>query len=294
MLRIFSYILPILFLAAYHPTAFAVASAIAESLQMPAWIVHNDKKMSLKLGATIFSGDRIITGESARIRVRLAEQSTVKLGEMGEIYFANLETGDDVEPFKGDINVDEGAFRFTTSKKRRALNLNFHFRAISAGVRGTDIWGRSTDEETLLCLIEGKITVQRQGETPFPMEEALTYFSLTPDQQVTRVVTVSEETLSSWAAETEINDSEGAISKDGSWAVNLASVQQNSTAIKMVDLLNAQGYAAQIQQKEISDNLWSRIQIRGFKSSESARYFADKINGRFGIAGPWILKLQAP
>jgi hypothetical protein len=52
--------------------------------------------------------------------------------------------------------VIAGAFRFTTSSQARKRDIAIKVKNVSIGIRGTDLWGKSTDERDLVCLIEGK------------------------------------------------------------------------------------------------------------------------------------------
>src|SRR5690349_10434141 len=63
-------------------TAFAAgADAEVQALQMPAWLTRGGKRVPLEIGAPLRTGDTITTGIGSRVVLRLAEGSTVKLGE---------------------------------------------------------------------------------------------------------------------------------------------------------------------------------------------------------------------
>ena len=77
------------------------------------------------------------------------------------------------------LEVAKGAFRFTTGvfgNPRAERDVNVKFGTITAGVRGTDLWGRSVNSDDLVCLLEGGITV-RHDKQEFVMNESLQFSS---------------------------------------------------------------------------------------------------------------------
>ena len=55
-----------------------------------------------------------------------------------------------------------GAFRFTTQALSRfhgERDVKVRIVTITAGIRGTDLWGKADKTRDIVCLIEGKITV---------------------------------------------------------------------------------------------------------------------------------------
>src|SRR5207302_1925935 len=63
-------------------------------------------------GMELRAGDQVVTGAGSRLLVKLADGSSVKLGENGQLRFAELSPTREL--FKAALNVLEGAFRFTT------------------------------------------------------------------------------------------------------------------------------------------------------------------------------------
>src|SRR5689334_23302025 len=104
---------------AYVPTvAYAAASdAEVQALQMPAWLTRGGKRVPLEIGAPLRTGDTITTGNGSRVVLRLAEGSTVKLGENARFELVEMmqERDHNRDTFKGTLAVRQGAFRFTTA-----------------------------------------------------------------------------------------------------------------------------------------------------------------------------------
>ena len=84
----------------------------------------------------------------------------MKLGENVEIGLNAFGRRDD-GVFTAGLDVVKGAFRLTTDLFRRYLvkrAINVRIGTVTAGIRGTDIWGRSDGERDFVCLLEGHIT----------------------------------------------------------------------------------------------------------------------------------------
>jgi hypothetical protein len=281
----------------------ATSGGVIEALQMPAWIEYaNGIKEPIRPGMKLNSGDVVKTGLNSRLLIRLDEGSLVKLGENAHLNFDSLlpaatPASDapktvDQDVFTAALNVIRGAFRFTTTKlgKSKRRNINVKIGVVTAGVRGTDIWGSAKSDKDILCLIEGKITAQRDGEPKFAMEDPLSFYIVPKGEVALPVQPVPGAKLAKWAAETELLTGGGVLSIDGQWSVNLMSLSNNSSIQPVRDRLAKAGYATEIQEIDMNGNNWYRIKVVGFKSKEDARTFADTIDGAYGITRPWIVK----
>src|SRR3954469_10711814 len=99
--------------------AFAATGAIltVESVLSPAWVERADgRREPLAAGMALNNKEKVHTGDGGRATLRLAEGSTVKLGESGMVQVDDLARKTDA---KGDVvgaafDVVRGAFRFTT------------------------------------------------------------------------------------------------------------------------------------------------------------------------------------
>ena len=273
--------------------ANAVDGGIIEAMQMPAWVERDGIKFPLKPGEAINSGDIVSTGQSARILIRLEEGSLVKLGENGELDLNTIQPPEKTEGiFTGLLKVATGAFRFTTTNlgKNRKRDVKVKIGVVTAGIRGTDIWGQSNSEKDILCLIEGKITAQREGESEFPMEDALSFYIVPKGKPALPVAPVPEAKLARWAQKTETQAGMGVLTADGRWAVNMMSLKNFNAADNLQQKLNNAGYATQVQKTVINEQTWLRLRIEGFATREDAKSFAGSIDNQFGIQRPWIIK----
>jgi len=266
---------------------------VIEALQMPAWVERDGVKQPLKPGTPINSGDIVTTGQSARILIRLEEGSLVKLGENGKLALDKVQPAEQSSGiFAALLNVAKGAFRFTTTElgKNRQRDVKVKIGVVTAGIRGTDIWGRSNNEKDILCLIEGNITAQREGESEFAMNDPLSFYIVPKNKPALPVAPVPGAKLASWAQQTETQAGMGVLTTDGRWAVNIMSLQNEQAANRIQKKLNHAGYATQIQEAIINDQSWLRLRVKGFATREDAHSFAQSIDNQYGIQQPWVVK----
>jgi hypothetical protein len=274
-------------------TAFADSGGIVDAIQMPAWYDRDGKTYPLKPGIKLYSGDVIRTGKNSRALLRMNEGSTVKLGEDATLSLNTLIPPKHEEGvFAALMRVTRGAFRFTTTEigNLRKRNVDVKIGHVTVGIRGTDIWGRSKTDEDLFCLIEGNVTVQREGEAEFTMQDPLKYIVAEKDKPTSAVMPVDMNELGGWAAETETQQGQGILTSSGKWAVNMMSVQNTDAANNLQQVLSAAGFAAEIQEVQINDQSWLRIRIEGFVTRQDASSFANTINNQYGIQQPWVVK----
>src|SRR5690349_745691 len=114
--------------------AFAQVAAMVEGVQSPAWVERAGRRLPLIAGMELRAGDQVVTGAGSRLVVKLAEGSLVKLGENGQLRFAELSPSKEL--FKAALNVLEGAFRFTTDVVAKSRKREVAIRAaqVTAGI----------------------------------------------------------------------------------------------------------------------------------------------------------------
>src|SRR5688572_21929442 len=200
--------------------ALAQPAAVVEGVQMPAWVERSGRTSPVAPGMSLQAGDQLRTGAGSRLLVKLSEGSLVKLGENGRLTIAEMTPTQEV--FRAAMRVLEGAFRFTTdvTARQRRRDVNISVATVTAGIRGTDLWGRSRDERQIVCLIEGRIEVGAEGEQPVVMDQPRQFY--VRDKGKTQPVGLVEpQQLNQWAKETEIESGKGAARVGGKWSVVL-------------------------------------------------------------------------
>jgi FecR protein/SPOR domain len=277
-------------LLAAMPAAFAEPAGRVEGVQMPAWIERDGKPAAPVMpGMELKSGDQLRTGPGARLLLKLAEGSLVKLGENGRLQLSELMPSKDV--FKAALGVFEGAFRFTTELvvKKRRRDINIHVAQVTAGIRGTDLWGRSREENQIICLIEGAIEVGAPEEKPVTMDKPLQFYQRTRGK-TQPVAFVDRKQLDEWAKETEIEAGKGAVRRGGAWKLELASASDQNSALAVYDGLRSAGYPAEIRPAKQGEKLNYVVRISGLPSKAEAEALGAQLRGKSGIADPRVTR----
>jgi hypothetical protein len=267
--------------------AFAQPAAVVEGVQMPAWVERSGRTSPVAPGMALQAGDQVKTGAGSRLLVKLAEGSLVKLGENGTLRIGELAPTQDL--FKAAMRVLEGAFRFSTdlAARQRRREVNITVATVTAGIRGTDLWGRSRNEREIVCLIEGRIEVGAEGEQPVLMDQPRQFY--VRDKGKTQPVGfVEPQQLNEWAKETEIERGKGAARLGGKWSVVLATAANQRDALMVYDEVRKAGYPAEIRPSKDADKRSYVVRIRNLPSKAEASALADQLRGKHGVEKPVV------
>ena len=277
-----------LWLALAASSALAALAAVVESVQMPAWVERAGKQLPAAPGIELIATDTLRTGPGARLYIKLAEGSMLKLGENAKLQLLDLvpEKGG---LFRGVIDVLSGAFRFTTDvlAKPRPRDFKLRISTVTAGIRGTDLWGRSVKDNEIVCLIEGAIEVGAENEKPVRMDQPRQFYQR--DQGKTQPLSViTQEKLAELARETDIETGKGAARRGGKWKVILASADNQAAALAVYDGARDGGYAAEIRPAQAGGKLVYHVRIANLPSKAEGEVLAASLRGRFGILEPRV------
>jgi uncharacterized cupin superfamily protein len=278
-----------LFAAALAASAQGLAqpAAVVEGVQMPAWVERSGRTSPVAPGMALQAGDQVKTGAGSRLLVKLSEGSLVKLGENGTLRITQMAPSQDL--FKAALRVLEGAFRFSTdlAAKQRRRDVNITVATVTAGIRGTDLWGRSRNEREIVCLIEGRIEVGAEGEQPVVMDQPRQFY--VRDKGKTQPVGfVEPQQLNEWAKETEIERGKGAARLGGKWSVVLATAGNQRDALMVYDEVRKAGYPAEIRPSKDADKRSYVVRIRNLPSKAEAAALADSLRGKHGVENPAV------
>ncbi len=278
-----------LFAAALFAAAAANAqpAAVVEGVQMPAWVERDGVRSPIQPGMLLQPGDVIHTGAGSRLMVRMSEKSLVKLGENGNLRFTQLSVTKEL--FKAALGVLEGAFRFTTdiAVKNRRREVSVTVANVTAGLRGTDLWGRSHDDMQVVCLIEGAIEVGAPGEQPVVMDQPRQFYRRVGGQ-TQPIGFIEPAQLAQWSQQTEIQPGRGALRSGGRFQVVLARAASQADALKVYDELRSAGYPAEIAPRRDAEALSYVVRIRQLPSRAEAQALAKELSGKFGITEPKV------
>lgn len=239
----------IMLMVALNLSPALARTLIVEGVVSPAWVERAGKREPLTVGLQLTDKDKIITGERARVMLRMSEGSAVKLGENATLALDGLSEKKQAgkAPVVGaSLYVVKGAFRFTTGvfgKSRAERDVNVKIATITAGIRGTDLWGRSTATEDLLYLLEGRISV-RHGQQAFVMNEPLQFFVVPRDDKPKPITKAPQKQINEWSLETEITEGLGAVRAGGAWRLEVMRSADQYAARALAGRLQDAGYPA--------------------------------------------------
>ncbi len=258
-------------------------TAKVEAVQYPAWLERDGKLAPLTPGTPLQSKDSVRTGGNARVLLRLSEGSTVKLGENARF---RIESAEPKGVFRAALQVLAGAFRFTTEAiaKRQHRDITIKVRNVTAGIRGTDVWGKAFDDRDLVCLLEGSVQVRSEGKPEVTLDKPLDFYQqpLGGEPQVARV---DQKQVDLWARETEIEAGGGAARAGGKWTVVAGRFETRDSALKLARTLRARGFPARVRDE--SPTVYA-AEIGGLAGEDEARALMANLRGIPGVEIPSI------
>jgi hypothetical protein len=261
------------------PAAWAQHAKV-EAVQYPAWLERGGQVVPLTPGTTLQSRDTVKTGHNARVQLRLSEGSTVKLGERAQF---QIERAQDRGIFEATLSVIAGAFRFTGQALGKKRDISIKVKNATAGIRGTDLWGKATDERDIVCLIEGRITVGSEGHPTVVMDQPLDFYQK-PRGAAPAVAKVDQKQIDAWAQETEIAPDAGAARAGGRWLVVAGLYSSRDTALRLNRMLRANGYPSTLSRREPN----FAVVIGGLAGETQARALMANLRSLPGVELPKV------
>lgn len=271
----------------------AAPDAVVDAIQAPAWVERGDLRQPLVPGMELRNHDRLVTGPGARAIVQLADGSAVKLGESTQVGVNALGKRDS-GVFTAALDVAAGAFRLTTDifrkfQIRRAINVRAG--TVTAGIRGTDLWGRSGAERDFICLLEGRITVSHPRGEALELTAPLQFYGADKGKAPGPVATVDRAQAALWALQTELQDGAGTFRRGGRWAVRLAVADSETAAFDLHDRAQAAGYGVKIDPLRGDGGQYRYVLRVGQIAGESeARLLASRLARELELAAPQVEK----
>jgi hypothetical protein len=282
----------LMLLALGASSAWADSGTTVAAVQLPAW-ERGGRVVPVRPGFVIEPGDVLITGAKGRVHVDTADGSVVKLGSSGRIGMDKLSVRADTDGqglFEGALNVVKGAFRFTTRLAGRATKRDVRVRVgvVTAGVRGTDIWGKSDDEKDLVCLLEGQISIASDGSPEQTMDQAQTFYVVPKGQAPKPIVPVDPAKITDeWMPQTEMSPDAPTLNADGDYMVIALSQTSAEGAEFIAGKLAESGYPAEV---DTADGRYYRVSLRYFATLAEAVQAAASLEDVGGIRGAYAKK----
>jgi hypothetical protein len=256
--------------------------AVVEAVQYPAWLERGGQAVPLAPGTALQPQDRLRTGANARIQLKMAEGSAVKLGENAQFSIDKSETRG---IFRATLSVLSGAFRYTTDalRKSQKRDVTIKVKNVTAGIRGTDVWGKSTDERDLVCLLEGKVAVGSEGHPTVTLDQPLDFYQK-PRDGAPAVAKVDEKQIAIWSLETELAKDGPAARVGGKWRVTAATFSTRDEARALTRALRSSGYPAEVAGREGEFT----VAIPGLAGESEARALLASLRNVKGVTNPAI------
>lgn len=260
----------------------AAQTLTVEGVVSPAWVERGGARLPLAIGMQLNNRDRIVTGSGSRALLRLAEGSAVKLGENASLVVDGLaDKAGATRLVAASLEVVRGAFRFTTGifgRPASSRDVRVRISAVTAGIRGTDLWGKSDEQRDLVCLIEGAITVSHAQTGEFTMAEPLSFFVAPRNAQPLPVAPVDPNQLKQWAEETEIPAGRGGARRGGRFFVTASVSADQKSALAVYNQLRAAGYPAVVRPVKKDDGtIEYPVRVVNLATQQDAAATAEKL-----------------
>ncbi len=265
--------------ALWAPVAWGQAATV-EAVQYPAWLERGGRLVPVTPGTALQAADGVRTGSNARVQLLLSEGSAVKLGENARFVVERAQEGGGA--FRAALSVISGAFRFTSQQVRKR-DIAIKVNNVTVGIRGTDLWGKSTDERDLVCLIEGSVTVGSAGHPNVTLDKPLDFYQY-PRGGKPEVAKVDPKQLEIWGAETEIPRDGASARPGGKWRVVVALFETRDKALAFNRLVRANGYPAEVAKAEEK----FAVQVPGLASEADARSLMGNLRSIRGVVLPHV------
>ncbi len=275
-------------------TAFGQIAGRVKAAHFPGWVERSGDIIAIKPGLMVEEGDFIYTGEGGKLLLSMDDGSDIKLGNSSqlEIKIVKPAEAQNNNVFGLALNVLKGVFRFTTSAlgQNKKRDVAISFGTVTAGIRGTDIWGRVNEETDLVCLLEGKIDVSHPQSQTIRLDQPRQYYDAAKGDAGALKGKVDVEQLTKWARLTELDSSYGIMSEHGQWSVVLMSLKDEQYAQAFSERLNQQGYPSEIVSSEVNNETYHRVIIKQFKRYTDAISAQKRLMILNGVRSPWIKK----
>ena len=271
-------------LSAFLALAFAASAqtVVVDAVQYPAWLERGGNAVPLTPGLQLESRDRLRTGANARVQLKLAEGSAVKLGENAQFV---IERAEDRGTFRAALSVISGAFRFTSGAygTSRAREVGIKVKNVTVGIRGTDLWGKSTAERDWVVLLEGRISVGSEGHPTVALDQPLAWYQK-PRDAAPEISRADPNTVAEWARETDLSTDGAAARAGGRWRTVAAAKPKRDEAMALSRLLRRAGFPAEVVAKEG----YFVVQVPNLAGEAEARALMSAIRDVPGVALPTV------
>lgn len=249
----------------------ALAQALVESVQYPAWLERAGESAPLAPGTALQARDVVVTGAEGRARLRLAEGSRAMLGGNARMVLQ-----------RDELVLGKGAMRLVTGN-RRGLEVAVRVGRVLAATRGGDVFGEAGVERDAVVLLQGRVVVG-EGQASVTLERPLERLDLPHNAAPAR--SIADGTAARWLEVTEVS-SDGAVAvAGGRWRVSVGKFESPNDARLLQRNVRAAGYPATVLGRERSPHI---VLVTGFAGETEARAAMAQLRG---VPGAGILTVS--
>lgn len=289
--------------------AALAADAVVDDVRLPAWLERHGVHQALQRGLVLQNRDRVVTGPQGSAQILLGDGSMVGLAADTQLELNALGVRE-AEVFTAAIDVPRGAVHFSTptvARDNRQRAVNLRVGSITAGIRGTDVWGKSDAEADRICLLEGIIVVLHPLQDARQLSETSSCYVAARGAAAPIIEAVSNARLAWWVAQTSPPTAMSrAVSADpsalapravrqvvrgGRWSLELAVVDSEAAALSLYDRARAAGYSVRIQPRAAAGAGYDYAVLLTYLSSQSeAAALAAHLAQSLHVAPPLVLR----
>lgn len=117
-----------------------------------------DNKRDLKIGASIYEKDKIVTEENSSLTILFNDKTRFELGPESSLHASEYKYQNNVDEDSVALNVLKGTFRFVTGlvAKNKPESMEISTAVATIGIRGTHVVGEANTTSATIILIESE------------------------------------------------------------------------------------------------------------------------------------------
>ena len=265
--------------------SWAAPDLAVDAIKMPAWLVHGAQRQPLAVGTALRSGDVLLTGNGARVRLRAADGSDMRLGGNAQLDLSGIGRKHHDRPkFSAQLVLVKGAFRYTTQPggSLHEREVSVHVAGVDVATQGADLWCRATGSGSGMVLLKSGTAMMAHGTTLYEMDRPLMSYVMTGGTPVP-LSDVSPERFRKLAQETAMGV--GSVRRGGRWKVNLEELKGEKATLAAYDRLRAAGYDVRILPLHAGKY---RLHIIRLANRDAAEAVAGELRGKLGVRAPHV------
>jgi FecR protein/SPOR domain len=259
------------------------STAVVELLRAPAWLEMAGSRIPLAAGAIVSALQTVVTGEGARVVLKLPEGSVIALGANSRLTIEALVYNKTASEslFNAAFKVAIGTFRYVTSLTEKLNGQNRRIKVSTAtatiGIRGTRFWAQSNPQQETVCLFEGKVDIERVNEPLAVLDTPNAFWSASAGQAALPISIATPEQLRGFGGQVAAPEGSGLAKPGGSFRI-ANNIWLENRARALVAQLAELGYVATITPCASGAASMFDVTVGSLVSAEDARAVAAQLS----------------